>query len=217
MANVAPHTNHDRAASSQDVEDVKMMSQLIDSTSREARLSLSGITKLEQQDVINALDGKLCVRSHENAELSQVYDKAYQCFSTRENKYFVLVSGEAGSGKTTVATSLKDTVDMDGGYFATGRFDAMSMEPYAAFAMAFTDFTNQVVEQGQVQAIKAAIHSTVKSETALLTNMVPALEMIIGPTADDHPAFPSQDSASRFALVFRLYCYPRTAVGGIFG
>jgi hypothetical protein len=55
-----------------------------------------------------------------------------------------------------VACSLKDAVVKDGGYFCTGKFelvrDMMLGEPYAAFVVAFADFTkNQVVARGAKQ------------------------------------------------------------------
>lgn len=162
-------------------------------------------------------------RSTEKSQLSQAYKHLSRLNSAIVQKTnFVLVSGEAGCGKTTVACSLKETVMKDGGYFCTGKFEPtmnnmmMGTEPYAAFVAAFTDFTNQVMARGQAKEIKAAIHMAVKTETSMLTNMIPALEEIIGSCPHRHQNQqqpqqagsklpPSRDSAMRFSFVFRLF------------
>jgi predicted ATPase len=81
----------------------------------------------------------------------------------------------------------------------------MHMEPCAAYAAAFTEFTNEVVARSQDLEIKETIYMAVKAETMMLTNMIPALKKIVGRQREDASVVPSQDLANRFAFVFRLF------------
>jgi predicted ATPase len=146
-------------------------------------------------------------RSNEKAQLLKAYKhlSLHSSIADQQSTNFVLVSGDAGSGKSCVASSLKDTVTKDGGYFVTGRFLMNNEEPFAAFVAAFTDFTRQVLERNQAAEMKQAIQVAVKAEQSMLINMIPALSQILDDVPTTTSGIPSQDLLMRFGFVFRLF------------
>jgi predicted ATPase len=148
--------------------------------------------------------GKLYDRGHEQLELLKAYQSVCQGGTTN----FVLISGKAGSGKSSLALSLKNTVLSEGGYFIKGKFDlnVRSGEPYAAIAAAFAEFTNQVISHGEasVAAMREAINKAIAAEGNILINTIPALKSLLG---DQRQATSAQGSEaiSRFIFVFRFF------------
>lgn len=200
--------NPTRVSSPQRVESEAIVPELVDSCLKEVSKSTTPPiieTTTPSSLMLNDDKMELFDRSTEIAQLKQAYQHLSLSQSIGHRKNFVLVSGEAGSGKTSVATTLKESVDQGGGYFVSGSFDSMNMEPYHAFAAAFTDFANQVVARDEVTDMRNSIQETVKSEAVMLMNVIPALREILGnhQPPPHSSMLPSQDALMRFANTFQ--------------
>jgi predicted ATPase len=95
-----------------------------------------------------------------------------------------VVTGPTGSGKTTLTrNALQDLMKLQGGYYIRGSFDIRQHpDPYRAFIVAFTDYTQQVIGRGpeQIRKLQNAILRTCESsETNVLTEIIPSLTAII--------------------------------------
>ena len=121
-----------------------------------------------------------------------------------------LISGAAGVGKTALAMTIRQLVLDDGGFFLTGKFDQLqSSELYSAFVSAFTELVTNVVKRGPdaVKSMRRAIQAAVHTEQRILTDMIPALEQILGPQKKDTAKEfrQSSDEVSCFKYVFRMF------------
>eukprot|EP00339_Tiarina_fusa_P000461 CAMPEP_0117002134 /NCGR_PEP_ID=MMETSP0472-20121206/3906_1 /TAXON_ID=693140 ORGANISM="Tiarina fusus, Strain LIS" /NCGR_SAMPLE_ID=MMETSP0472 /ASSEMBLY_ACC=CAM_ASM_000603 /LENGTH=1051 /DNA_ID=CAMNT_0004702383 /DNA_START=156 /DNA_END=3311 /DNA_ORIENTATION=+ len=154
---------------------------------------------------------RLYSRSKERNALRQAYRRIWE--SERGSKPTVqlaLISGAAGIGKTALAMSIRQLVLDDGGFFVAGKFDQLqSSELYSAFVSAFSELVENVVRRGPeaVKSMRRAIQSAVHTEQRILTDMIPALEQILGPQKKDiaKEFRQSSDEVSCFKFVFRMF------------
>ena len=137
---------------------------------------------------------KLYNRSREFDRLEEAY----------RHRTFCLISGEPGTGKTSLALSLRDRVQQDGGYFVCGKFNqSQSRSPYPAMVSAFTEFAQQVEERGQVEEMRRRIQAAIQTEGNLLTAMIPALKNLVGD--QQHTTVLGEKAIARFVFVFRAF------------
>lgn len=154
---------------------------------------------------------RLYGRSNERNLLRQAYRRLWEAETgSNPTVQLALISGAAGVGKTALALSIRQSVIEDGGFFLTGKFDQMhSAELYSAFASAFTELIDNVVERGPeaVRAMRKAIQSAVHTEQRILTDMIPALEKILGRQKKESAKEfrQSSDEVSCFKFVFRMF------------
>lgn len=154
---------------------------------------------------------RLFGRSRERAALKQAYRNARQGENgSSPAVQLTLISGSEGVGKTALAMSIRQQVLDDGGFFLVGKFDQMqSAQLYGAFVTAFTELVDNVVARGTeaVRSMRKAIQSAVHTEVRILTDMIPALEKILGPPRNDTPKEfrQSSDEVSCFKFVFRMF------------
>jgi predicted ATPase len=127
--------------------------------------------------------------------------------STKKQQEFVLIQGPSGSGKTRLATTLRDTLKQDGGICLVGKFDQMQRpEPYSAFVAAFTDFATIIEHDGRLCHFRHSILEAVGEGADALTEMIPALERVIG--YQDRTTSSLKNGAeamNRFVFVFRMF------------
>lgn len=96
---------------------------------------------------------------------------------------FVVIRGAAGTGKTTLAKTIKQQCEEDGGFFCIGKFDPVSrFEPHAFFVQALTEFCTALYARKQASRkfIKNAILNSVGTDVSILTDLVPAMSEILG-------------------------------------
>ena len=120
---------------------------------------------------------------------------------------FVLVSGYAGIGKSTLVRELHRPVVRARGYFIAGKFDQYQRDiPYATPAQAFHDLIQQMLTESdaRIQRWKAALKEALGANGRLIVDLIPQLELIIGPQPPV-PELPPTEAQRRFHLIFHRF------------
>ena len=148
--------------------------------------------------------GKLYDREKEEQALVAAYRRT---LLNRTDRELVLISGPSGTGKSALGNSMKKHVEADGGIFVSGKFDRLQRpEPYTAFVAAFTKFVHLQLERGEedTAALKIKIKDAVESEAHILTDLIPALEQIMG-AQDDVSVAKGAEARKRLQIVLRHF------------
>ena len=123
---------------------------------------------------------------------SQQADEAAIPDHHHRNKEVVLIGGQSGAGKSSVAVTVKNAAEntdiRSGGFiFGEGKFEMnASNKPYAGISRAFGRLCQQLKEADEesVEAIKMGLHQQLGREAELLCNLIPQLEDIMGEASD---------------------------------
>ncbi len=141
-------------------------------------------------------------RSREIQALSTAYGRA-----AAGSAELVVLSGPAGIGKTTLVQQMRTPLGQQRGYFISGKFDQQQRDvPFTAIVSALHDLVRQVLTENQAQARawRDAIAGAVGRSGRVITEVVPALERIIGPQPPLAPLQPAE-SQNRFNHVFQSF------------
>ena len=141
-------------------------------------------------------------RSREVQALSMAYRRA-----AAGSAELVVLSGPAGIGKTTLVQQMRTPLGQQRGYFISGKFDQQQRDvPFTAIVSALHDLVRQVLTENQAQARawRDAIAGAVGRSGRVITDVVPALERIIGPQPPLAPLQPAE-SQNRFNHVFQSF------------
>ncbi|MDF2667727.1 MAG: histidine kinase [Paenibacillus sp.] len=126
----------------------------------------------------------------------------------RNASQFVLVSGPTGMGKTTfVQESLR--AHSSTGLFISGKFDPYQSDiPYSAWIQAIEDLIRQLLtgSNRQMEFWKLRIQQEIGEYTGLLLDLIPQLELLIGPQPDIHP-IPSPGAHTRLQFVLHSFIH----------
>ena len=151
-------------------------------------------------DPAPALRSALYGRSRETHALSMSYRRA-----AAGGAELVVLAGPAGIGKTSLVQQIRAPLAQQLGYFITGKFDQLQRDvPFSAIVAALHDLVRQVSTESQAQtrAWRDAIVGAVGRNGRVITEVVPALERIIGPQPPLAPLEPAE-SQNRFNHVFQ--------------
>jgi len=158
----------------------------------------SGLESLTRLDAAAQLYG----RSREIHALSMALRRA-----AAGDAELVVLSGPAGIGKTTLVQQLRMPLGQQHGYFISGKFDQLQRDvPFSAIVSALQDLVRQLLteSQGQTRAWRDAIVSAVGRNGRVITEVIPALERIIG-AQPPLAALESAESQNRFNHVFQNF------------
>jgi predicted ATPase/signal transduction histidine kinase/GAF domain-containing protein len=146
---------------------------------------------------------RLYGREHEIQALLGAFDRVVSHGTTE----LVLVSGYSGVGKSSVVNELHKVLVPPRGLFAAGKFDQYKRDiPYAPLAQAFQSLVRSILGLGEEELARwrDSLNEALGSNGALIINLVPELELIIGeqpPVADLSPL----ETQRRFQMVFRQF------------
>ena len=156
---------------------------------------------LAQEDISGRFEipQKLYGREEELATLLRAFDRV--CQGRTE---LMLVSGYSGVGKTALVHEMHKPMSMRNGYFLSGKFDQFQRNtPYAGIAAAYDIFCHYLLMENEevLEKLRERIRSALGEHAQLLIDIIPTLELIIGP----QPAVPqveAGDAKNRFTLFF---------------
>ncbi len=144
---------------------------------------------------------KLYGRDRELNELESAFESV-----CRDTSSIVIVGGYSGIGKTALVEEIQRPVSQKNGYFIEGKFDQLATTPYAGIIQAFALFTSQILAQTetQLEALRSKILEAVGPNGRVLTDVVPSLELVIGPQSAV-PDLSGQEAQNRFNYVFQRF------------
>ncbi|BAY79409.1 two-component hybrid sensor and regulator (plasmid) [Nostoc linckia NIES-25] len=145
---------------------------------------------------------KLYGREEEVANLLAAFDRV-----TQGKTEMVLVAGFSGIGKTAVVNEVHKPIVRQRSYFIKGKFDQFQREiPLSALVQAFSDLIGQILieTEAEIQEWKVKILAALGEQAQIITNVIPALEQIIG----KQPKFAELSgnaAQNRFNLLFKRF------------
>ncbi|HEX5079122.1 MAG TPA: serine/threonine-protein kinase PknK, partial [Geminicoccaceae bacterium] len=120
---------------------------------------------------------------------------------------FVLVSGRAGTGTSSLVHELPKELAAPSAFFAAGKFDQYKRDiPYATLAQALRDLVDQILgkSDAELSRWRADLLEALGPNGQLIVKLMPQLAHVIGeqpPVPDLSP----QDEQARFQSVFRRF------------
>jgi PAS domain S-box-containing protein len=120
---------------------------------------------------------------------------------------FVLVSGGAGMGKSSLVNELLKALVPSRGLFATGKFDQFKRDiPYATVAEAFQGLVRSMMTKSELELgqWRDRLSEALGPNGQLMVELVPELKLLIGEQALV-PDLSPKDAQRRFQLVFRRF------------
>jgi len=145
---------------------------------------------------------KLYGRDNEIKILLNAFDRI-----SEKDKELLLVAGYSGVGKSALVHEVHKPITAKRGYFIEGKFDQYQRNiPYFAWGQAFGSLMNQFLmeSESQLGAWKARIFEAVGPNGKVLTDVIPNLDMVLGPQPEV-PALGGQEMLNRFNYVFRNF------------
>ncbi|PWK04967.1 AAA family ATPase [Tumebacillus permanentifrigoris] len=117
-------------------------------------------------------------REREIQTLCQAYERV--CQGGYEG---MLVIGAAGLGKSTLGQEFKRIVQQEHGFFLMGKFDKRKQAPYQGLLQALQQLVTHLLAQSDASIAnwRERIQQAVGANLSLLTELLPALERIVGP------------------------------------
>lgn len=133
---------------------------------------------LGQRDVWDRflIPQKLYGRERERGILREVFAQ-----SMKGQPVLLLVTGGAGSGKTSLVRELSPSLTREQGYFLPGKCEQFTSKPYEVLLQIFTAMIRQVLlESKEQQQYWRTLFSQVGSATlGIMTELIPELELIV--------------------------------------
>lgn len=130
-----------------------------------------------------------------------------------KREQLVLISGNSGTGKSSLAQSLKEEVMEKGGFFVTGKFDLEQSDiPYAGFTDAMSELCQSLNEHRygagnpswkfSHETIQAALHRKLVTDAPALSMVVPAMQRIFANNSTE--ANDTSNNSSYLELKYRF-------------
>jgi len=166
------------------------------------------IFPLGQQDVPDRLQlpQRLYGRETELEVLATLWERVSHT-ATPLQSTLVVIQGDAGVGKSSLARSLQSPLLGQRGDFIVGKFEPFQITvPYRAIASAFSNLVKQRLTEPepQIELWRSQLLTALGTNGQVLTTVIPDLELILGPQAPV-PELGGAEGQNRFLLVFRRF------------
>ncbi|NNJ13322.1 AAA family ATPase [Chloroflexales bacterium ZM16-3] len=162
-----------------------------------ASFTPGGSDRAEQFQIPQALYG----RADDVAQLVATFDRV-----AAGGRELLLVTGPSGVGKTVLVHEIHKPVTARQGYFIEGKFDQYQRLPYLAWVHALTGLVYQLLTENDLRLAnwRATILAALGDNGRLLTDMIPNLELIIGPQPPV-PLLEGREAQYRLEFTFRNF------------
>ncbi|WP_340024342.1 diguanylate cyclase [Paenibacillus sp. FSL K6-1096] len=125
--------------------------------------------------------------------------------SVRANAELMLISGDAGAGKTALVHELHRSISREQGLFAEGKFDQYNKNiPYSAILQAFRRLVRQLLDSPDEEGTREAgryLSQALGGNGGVITGLIPELAAWIGVQPEVEPLGPAEET-NRFFLTF---------------
>ncbi|MBF0359401.1 MAG: AAA family ATPase [Oligoflexia bacterium] len=157
--------------------------------------------KLAEKDLSEKfqIPQKLYGRHHEVNLLIDIFEEV-----SKGATEFVLISGNAGVGKSVIVNEIQRKIVEKKGHFIDGKFDQYKINiPYLAVSQAFLSLTRQLLSESSdlVMKWKEKILDALQTNGKVILDIIPEMEKIIGPQNNLQKLTPSE-AQHRFNLTF---------------
>ncbi|MFD2368812.1 AAA family ATPase [Brevibacillus sp. GCM10020057] len=145
---------------------------------------------------------KLYGREPELALLSESFEQICDG-ATR----LVMLSGNAGVGKSALVQEAQKTFLQGRGRFISGKFDQYKQNvPYSAILLAFQDLIRQILagNERELHMWRETITEELQGLGQVIVDVMPQLEMVIG-KQPDVPELPATEAKNRFQMVMQRF------------
>ncbi|MCP4184091.1 MAG: AAA family ATPase, partial [Hyphomicrobiales bacterium] len=166
--------------------------------------NLSGFTPA-RHDVSDRfqIPQKLYGREQETASLLDAFNRV----ATQHTREILLVTGHGGIGKSTLVHEVHMPITEKRGYFISGKFDQFQRNiPYFALIRAFQCLIRQLLAEPEDRLAqwKNTLLHALGPNGQVMIDMIPELELIIGPQLDALELAPAE-AQNRFNLLFQNF------------
>lgn len=137
-----------------------------------------------------------------NQEISEILATFERCAAGQSE--LLLVNGYSGTGKTALVHEVHRPITLARGFYVEGKYNQLQKSiPYSGILQAIIDLVDLVLleDEQTVNQISSRVSKALGEEGRVLTNLIPNLELLIGPQAD-LPELIGEDSRRRFDYVF---------------
>jgi predicted ATPase/tRNA A-37 threonylcarbamoyl transferase component Bud32 len=167
---------------------------------------------LGQEDVSDRfqLPQKLYGRDQEIETLLSTFERASISSPTEGvsgRAELLLVSGQAGVGKSALVQEIYKPLTRRRGYFVTGKFDQFRRNiPYSAFIGAFRDLVRQLLteDEARLERWRNKLLASLGPRGQLLIEVMPEIELIIGPQPLP-PPLETAEAQQRFTQLWQNF------------
>ena len=132
---------------------------------------------------------------------------SFEAMETSGRAALLLVSGDAGVGKTALVHVLHQPVMARHAYFISGKFDQYQRDiPYATVTQAFRELVQQILAESdsRIAEWRQKIETAVGANGQLIIDVLPQIALIVGAQAPV-PELPAAEAQNRFRMVFKLF------------
>lgn len=119
----------------------------------------------------------------------------------------LLISGDAGLGKTALVSEIHQPVMKNRGYFISGKYDQFEQNiPYSSIIQAFRNLVSQILTESDesVQKWRDRINAALGENGKVITDVIPEVEYLIGPQSPI-PELTHSAAQRRFQTLFSRF------------
>ncbi len=141
-------------------------------------------------------------RSEELSILLQAFDRV-----ARGRSELLLLGGYSGIGKSALVNEIHKPITTLRGYFIKGKYDQYNRDvPYSAITLAFDEMVESILMEPpeSIQSWRAEILEAVGASARVVVDVVPSLELLIGPQRPLSPLAPAE-ARNRFNAAFHAF------------
>jgi predicted ATPase/signal transduction histidine kinase len=149
-----------------------------------------------------AIPEKLYGREAEIEILRSAFDRI--CRGTSE---VMMISGDSGNGKSSIAREITQYTIQSGGYFISGKFEELDQNiPYGAISQAFGELICQLLTESsdKVEIWKQKLLQAFGQQGRVIADIVPEVELMIGP-GPELLKLGAVENENRFKILFQRF------------